>query len=86
MTITDLSYCELVSDSEISGGEVVSLTSLNSFYDFLKSKGVIVPENMTLERLNEWSTKNGYGATYKVNSTTSGGNYTGILSFVSVSS
>jgi hypothetical protein len=75
-----------VIDSEISGGEVVSLNSLTSFYDFLKSKGIIVPEKMTLEKLNEWSTQNGYGATYKVNSTTNSGNHIGIVSFMSVSS
>jgi hypothetical protein len=85
MSITDLSYCEDLSNSAISGGET---STLNSFYDFLKLHGVTVtvPENMTLERLDEWWIQNGYGATYKINSTTSGGNYTGIISFMSVSS
>ncbi len=84
MSITDLSYCEQVTDSlEVSGGFSFSLDSLS---DFWKSFGVEVPYNVKVEKLSEWQSNGGYGAAYGINSTSTAGNYSGILSFLTVSS
>jgi hypothetical protein len=81
MSITDLSYCEQVIDSEISGGFSFSLDSLS---DFWQSYGVEVPYNVSVEKLDEWQSNNGYGTTYGVNSTSVAGNYAGLFSFMTV--
>jgi hypothetical protein len=81
MSITDLSYCEQVRDSEISGGFSFTLSSLS---DFWKSYGVEVPYDVSVEKLGEWYSDNGYGSTYGVSSTSLSGSYAGLFSFMSV--
>lgn len=84
MSISDLSYCELLSDSShLSGGALVLGDLTQPWCSFFG----VLPHDITAERVSQRYSSNGYSETYRLSGTSpEGESVVGLYSFTMASS